>query len=120
MYILECADKSYYTGSARNIESRLYQHETVKGSVYTSKRLPIKLVCLEEYDRIDDAVAREKLVQGWTRKKKKRLLIANMKLYLHFQKIIPIKKSHFEFKQHSKSNNTRTLRFIHDEFVFGY
>ena len=74
MYILKCADNSYYTGSTRNIESRLYQHENGKGSKYTSTRLPIKLVCLEEYERIDEAFAREKQVQGWNRKKKEALI----------------------------------------------
>ncbi|HFD33062.1 MAG TPA: GIY-YIG nuclease family protein [Gammaproteobacteria bacterium] len=74
MYILKCADNSYYTGSTRNIEKRLQQHETGKGSKYTSTRLPIELVCLEEYERIDEAYAREKQVQGWSRKKKEALM----------------------------------------------
>ena len=74
MYILKCSDNSYYTGSTRNIETRLYQHETGKGSKYTSTRLPIELVCLEEYERIDEAYAREKQVQGWSRKKKEALM----------------------------------------------
>lgn len=74
MYILKCADGSYYTGSTRNIEQRLEQHQSGKGANYTSKRLPIELVCLEEYDRIDEAFAREKQVQGWSRKKKEALI----------------------------------------------
>jgi putative endonuclease len=74
LYILKCADNSYYTGSTRNIETRLYQHETDKGAKYTSTRLPIELVCLEEYERIDEAYAREKQVQGWNRKKKEALI----------------------------------------------
>ena len=74
MYILKCADGSYYTGSTRNIQTRLQQHETGKGSKYTSTRLPIELVCLEEYKRIDEAYAREKQVQGWSRKKKEALV----------------------------------------------
>jgi putative endonuclease len=74
MYILKCADNSYYTGSTRNIEKRLQQHETGKGAKYTSTRLPIELLCLEEYERIDEAYAREKQVQGWNRKKKEALI----------------------------------------------
>ncbi len=73
-YILKCSDGSYYTGSTKNIEQRLDQHQTGKGSKYTSIRLPVELVCLEEYERIDEAYAREKQVQGWNRKKKEALM----------------------------------------------
>ena len=72
LYILKCADGSYYTGSTRNIDVRLDQHHLGKGTKYSSTRLPVELVCLEEYDRIDEAYAREKQVQGWSRKKKEK------------------------------------------------
>lgn len=74
MYILECKDGSYYTGSTRNIEKRLFEHQQGLGANFTKKRLPVKLVCLEEYDRIDEAFAREKQVQGWRREKKEALI----------------------------------------------
>ena len=74
MYILECSDGSYYTGSTRNIEQRFAQHQSGKGSKYTSTRLPVELVCVEEYERIDEAYAREIQVQGWSRKKKEALI----------------------------------------------
>jgi putative endonuclease len=77
MYILECADGSYYTGSTRDLESRLEQHQNGKGANHTKKRLPVKLVYYEEFDRIDKAFYREKQVQGWKRKKKE-ALIKNM------------------------------------------
>ena len=70
MYILECADGSFYTGSTKDINLRLAQHESGEGSNHTRKRLPVKLVYCEEYDRIDDAFLREKQVQRWSRKKK--------------------------------------------------
>jgi putative endonuclease len=59
MYILECADGSYYVGSTRNLDQRMMQHQSGKGSRYTSGRFPVKLVYGEEYDRIDDAYSRE-------------------------------------------------------------
>jgi putative endonuclease len=74
MYILECADGSYYTGSTNNLEMRLAQHQRGEGANYTKKRLPVKLVYYEEYDRIDEAFYREKQVQGWSRKKKEALI----------------------------------------------
>lgn len=74
MYILECYDDSYYVGSTKDLKRRLSQHQDGKGSVYTSGRLPVKLVYCEEYDRVADAFYREKQVQGWTRRKREALI----------------------------------------------
>ena len=74
MYILRCSDGSYYTGSTRDLEGRLYEHQNGLGTVFTKKRLPIKLVYCKEFERIDDAFYREKQVQGWSRAKKEALI----------------------------------------------
>ena len=74
MYILECCDNSYYVGSTKDLKRRMSQHQEGIGSNYTSKRLPVKLIYCEEYDRIDDAFYREKQVQGWTRRKREALI----------------------------------------------
>ncbi len=74
MYILECSDASYYTGSTIDLELRLQQHQSGEGANHTKKRLPVKLVYYEVYDRIDEAFYREKQVQGWSRKKKETLI----------------------------------------------
>ena len=74
MYILECADGSYYTGSTRDLEVRLQQHQSGEGANHTRKHLPVKLVYYERYPRIDMAFDREKQVQGWSRKKKQALI----------------------------------------------
>ena len=74
MYILECADNGYYTGSTIDLKRRVWQHQNGEGANYTSKRLPVKLVYFEEYDRIDQAFYREKQVQNWSREKKKALI----------------------------------------------
>jgi len=79
MYILKCSDGTYYTGSTVDLESRLWQHQNGEGANYTSKRLPVELVYFEEYERIDDAFAREKQVQGWGRKKKEALMNGELK-----------------------------------------
>ena len=70
MYILECADGSYYTGSTKNLKLRLTEHQKGEGANYTRKRLPVKLVYYEAFGRIDKAFYREKQIQGWSRKKK--------------------------------------------------
>ncbi len=77
MYILECADGSYYTGSTWNLERRLAEHQSGVGARHTAKRLPVRLVYCEYYDRITDAFQREKQVQGWSRRKKQALIEEN-------------------------------------------
>lgn len=74
MYILECCNGSYYTGSTVNLELRLEQHQNGEGANHTKKYLPVHLVYFEEYQRIDEAFYREKQVQGWSRKKKEALI----------------------------------------------
>lgn len=74
MYILECNDGSYYIGSTNNLELRLQEHSNGEGANHTKKRLPVKLIYFEEFDRIDEAFYREKQVQGWSRKKKEALM----------------------------------------------
>ena len=74
MYILKCADDSYYTGSTVNLELRLVQHQNGEGANHTRKRLAVVLVYYEEYQNIAEAFYREKQVQGWSRKKKEALI----------------------------------------------
>lgn len=80
MYILECSDGTYYTGSKKKLERRLSEHQNKQSANYTKQRLPVKLVYFEEYDRIDKAFYREKQVQGWSRKKKQALINGNQEL----------------------------------------
>jgi len=74
LYILECADGSYYTGSTWNLEKRLWEHQNGLGANYTVKHGPVKLVYCEETERVEDAYRREKQIQGWSRKKKQALI----------------------------------------------
>ncbi|MBQ4802365.1 GIY-YIG nuclease family protein [Aquimarina sp. MMG015] len=74
MYILECSDGSYYTGSTKDLDRRLQQHQNGEGANHTKKRLPVRLLYYEQYDRIDTAFYREKQVQGWSRAKKEALM----------------------------------------------
>ncbi|MGF1523429.1 MAG: GIY-YIG nuclease family protein [Leptolyngbyaceae cyanobacterium] len=69
-YILECADRSFYTGSTKNLYRRLWQHQNGLGARHTANRLPVKLVYVEEFERVSDAFYREKQIQGWSRAKK--------------------------------------------------
>ena len=77
MYILRCGDESLYVGSTRNLDIRMQQHAIGKGAKYTSMRLPVELVFVEEYESIGEAYAREKQVQGWSRAKREALIAGN-------------------------------------------
>ncbi|ROZ89326.1 GIY-YIG nuclease family protein [Gordonia sp. OPL2] len=78
VYILECADGSYYVGSTRNIDVRMEQHETGRGSRYTSGRLPVRLVYSLECETIDRAYGLEKRIQNWSRAKRRALIDGDM------------------------------------------
>jgi putative endonuclease len=91
MYILECADKSYYTGSTKYLELRLLQHQNGEGANHTKNRLPVKLVYFEEFDRIYHAFYREKQVQGWSREKKEALINGQ------FEKLPLLSKNYTQF-----------------------
>ena len=80
MYILLCANGSYYTGSTIDLERRLAEHQNGEGANHTKKHLPVTLVYFEEYARIDTAFYREKQIQGWSRKKKEALIEGNSNL----------------------------------------
>ena len=74
VYILECSDGTYYTGSTKDLERRIQQHQAGEGARYTKRRLPVKLIYSEEFDRIDAAFYREKQIQSWSRRKKQALI----------------------------------------------
>lgn len=78
VYILECADGSYYTGlTKQDVEARVWEHNEGIYKGYTSKRLPVKLVFMEIYERLTDAINREQQIKGWNRKKKQALIALN-------------------------------------------
>ena len=80
MYILECADGTYYTGSTVNLSGRIYKHRIGEGANFTQKHLPVQLVYYEFHQRIEDAFKREKQVQKWSHKKKEALINRNKEL----------------------------------------
>jgi putative endonuclease len=74
VYILQCIDNTYYTGSTWDLNRRIEQHNSGEGANYTSKRLPVMLVYHEYFDSIKEAYKREKQIQGWSSAKKKALI----------------------------------------------
>ncbi len=74
VYILECSDKSYYVGHTDNLEKRVFEHTHNLIPCYTSQRLPLSLVFSCEFNSRADALARERQIKGWSRKKKQALI----------------------------------------------
>ncbi len=75
VYILRCADGSYYVGIAReDLERRVHEHQTGAYAGYTSRRRPVELVWAVEFPRFDEAIAFERQVKGWSRAKKEALI----------------------------------------------
>ena len=70
VYILRCADNSYYTGHTDNLEKRIGEHQNGLGDGYTGGRLPVELVFNQECSTRDEALAAEQQIKGWNRKKK--------------------------------------------------
>ncbi|MEO6130888.1 MAG: GIY-YIG nuclease family protein [Saprospiraceae bacterium] len=80
LYILECSNGFYYTGSTIDIAERFLQHQNGEGSNFTWKHLPVKIIHVEIFESIDLAFNREKQIQGWSRKKKEALISENLKV----------------------------------------
>lgn len=74
VYILRCADDTYYTGSTNNLEKRLIEHNAQKrGARYTKMRRPVVLQYKEEYATLLEARRREHAIKQFDRKQKERL-----------------------------------------------
>ncbi|WP_019131668.1 GIY-YIG nuclease family protein [Peptoniphilus obesi] len=70
VYILECSDKSLYTGYTVDIKHRIKMHNQKKASKYTRGRVPVKLKYFETYDNKSDALKREYSIKQLTRDQK--------------------------------------------------
>ena len=75
VYILECADGSFYIGCTNNLEKRIKQHNKSKwGAHYTKVRRPVILKYSEEFKTLKEARCRESEIKGWRREKKLALM----------------------------------------------
>jgi putative endonuclease len=74
VYILRCSDGSFYTGTARaGLDKRVSEHNSGHYG-YTASRRPVTLVFSQWSDRIVDAIAAERQIKGWSRRKLRRRL----------------------------------------------
>ncbi|MFY9884287.1 MAG: GIY-YIG nuclease family protein [Candidatus Cybelea sp.] len=81
VYMLVCADRSFYIGITNDLETRVAQHEFGHDpQCYTFKRRPVKLVYSSEFHYVEEAIAWEKQLKGWSRAKKAALASNNWSL----------------------------------------
>jgi len=74
VYILECADGSYYTGWTTNLDRRVAAHNAGQGGRYTRSRRPVKLVYWEEHPDRRSAQRRELALKRLSRAQKRALI----------------------------------------------
>jgi predicted GIY-YIG superfamily endonuclease len=75
VYILRCADGSYYTGHTDNLDKRIGEHTTgAIVSCYTFRHRPLELVFSQEFTTREEALASEQQIKGWSRKKKEAMI----------------------------------------------
>ena len=75
VYVLRCNDGSYYTGHTDNLEVRVAQH--VAGTIiscHTYSRRPVALVFSQDFPTREEALAAERQIKGWSRKKKEAMI----------------------------------------------
>jgi predicted GIY-YIG superfamily endonuclease len=74
VYMLECADHSYYTGHTDDLEKRIGEHHSGEMGGYTASRRPVELVFADEFPTREEALTAELQIKGWSRKKKEALV----------------------------------------------
>tara|TARA_B100000902_G_C27251349_1_gene885455 strand:- start:591 stop:851 length:261 start_codon:yes stop_codon:yes gene_type:complete len=74
VYIVQCADETFYTGITNNVPSRVDTHNAGKGAKYTKNRLPVLLVYQENVDDKSHALKREREIKKLSRLQKSNLI----------------------------------------------
>jgi predicted GIY-YIG superfamily endonuclease len=80
VYILRCADDSLYIGWTSNLHGRLFRHQEGTACAFTASRRPVTLVFSEAHETSRAAIARERQLKRWTRRKKEALIAGDLRL----------------------------------------
>ena len=108
VYILRCADGSYYTGSTDDLSKRVGQHQDgATPTAYTFSRRPVELVWSEEVETYREALAHEKQIKGWSRAKKEALIRGDFE---GIQEIVQAERKQREAKNRNPSTAPRKIR----------
>jgi putative endonuclease len=114
VYILKCSDGSYYTGSTKDLEGRVREHQTGKHSdAYTYSRRPVKLVWYEVTETYPEAFQWEHHIKGWSRAKKEALIRGDIE-GIHEIVKAERKKRDKQRKSRSERNEVKTKSKLHE------
>lgn len=103
LYVAECADGSYYTGIAKDVEKRIEAHNTGKGAKYTATHGPVKLVFQETQADYSTALRREYQIKTLPKKRKVRFVSGETLPP-------PAKKSKMSFQRKKRRKKARRKR----------
>ena len=79
VYIVRCADRSLYTGYAKDPKARVRVHNDGRGARYTAGRRPVRMVYSEVFETVGDALRREHQLKCLTKEKKEELVASSRK-----------------------------------------
>ena len=74
VYVIECADGSFYTGYTTDVERRVREHDHGEGAKYTRGRTPVELVHSERFESQSRAMSREYEIKQLSRRQKEQLV----------------------------------------------
>jgi putative endonuclease len=78
VYIVQCSDKSYYVGVTNDVERRVAEHNLGSDiKSYTYNKRPVTIKFCEQFSDPTQAIMFEKMLKGWSRKKKEALFNKN-------------------------------------------
>ena len=107
VYILECSDKTFYTGCTTNIEKRVSQHQQGMYPGYTSSRRPVILKWSQEFSDIRYAIWVERQIKGWSRWKKEALIDERFDLLHEFAQSKEMVERRLKRKPQSSRSQSR-------------
>ena len=84
VYILRCADGSFYSGHTDNLDTRIAQHQAGEGSDWTRRRRPVELAWCEAMPSRLEAMEAEHRIKPWSRAKKEALVDRDWQKLSHF------------------------------------
>ena len=74
VYLIECGDKTLYTGITTDVKRRFKEHASGKGGAYTRSKKVKKILHTEQFETRSQAQKRESEIKSWPRKKKLTLI----------------------------------------------
>ena len=100
VYIVKCSDNSYYTGLTNDLDRRLGEHQSGKNKdSYTFDKRPIQLMWFETFNDVLNAIAIEKQIKGWSRRKKEALIAQD------WDKLVLYSKNYTQFGDGSSTGS---------------